>query len=361
MIRSTNFFKSSTFFILPLQFIRRSFSAVGLLLPLLLFFSCKTTSDLQYSTIYRGHSIEGLSARALAVITDAVIVAGPGGVFCGRFFGGDLVEQPAIKDAEDIRDIHLFNNGTMVLMNSGEHGTIYHIGFNGEQTKVFDSAGVFLDGMDFWDDQNGICYGDPVNGKFFLLRTFDSGLTWFNLTPPTLPVILKNEAGFAASGTGIQCIGDSTVYFVTGMADTARMFCSYDRGETWTVKNTSIKSGGSYGIYSTYFWSENEGIIIGGSWEEIDYKKKICYYTSDGGNSWENRSKGLGGYTSCVQGNKDATFLAATGDKGTYFSLDKGETWNLLFDRNFYSLSVDKDYLVLIGRDGVLEVYLYKL
>lgn len=338
----------------------KTFLYCTLLLQLLLFYACTKPDTFRYSTIYRGHSIEGLSARALVVLDDAVIVAGPDGKFCGRFFGGDLVEQPAITGAEDIRDMHLFENGTMVMMNSGEHGTIYHIGFQGEQKKVFDSAGVFLDGMDFWDDQNGICYGDPVGGKFFLLRTFDSGKTWFNLTPKSIPTILNNEAGFAASGTGIQCIGDSTVYFVTGMADTARMFCSYNRGETWTVKNTPIKSGGGYGIYSTYFWNKNEGMIIGGSWEEIDYKKKICYYTSDGGNTWENRSKGLQGYTSCIQGNEEGTFLAATGDKGTFYSLNKGETWELMFERNYYSLSVNKNYLVLIGREGTLEVLLYK-
>lgn len=353
MIRKANFFNSkkinSLHLLLQLQ----------LLLPL--FFACTKPDNFRYSTIYRGHTVEGLSGRAMTVVNDAVIFAGPNGVFGGRFFGGDLVEQPAIEGAEDIRDMHLFGDGKMVLMNSGEHGTIYHIGFNGEQKKVFDSSGVFLDGLDFWDEKNGICYGDPVGGKFFLLRTFDSGLTWFNLTPKSLPVILENEAGFAASGTGLQCIGDSTVYFVTGMADTARMFCSYDCGETWTVKNTPMKSGNSYGIYSMFFWSETEGMVIGGSWEEIDYKKKICYYTSDGGNTWENRSKGLGGYTSCIQGDQEAKFIAVTGDKGTYYSLDKGVTWVLLFERGYYTLAINKDYLVLMGRDGILEVLLYKL
>jgi len=358
MIRKASFFKiiyrTSNSLKLPLQLL------LPLILLLLLFTNCTKPDTFHYSTIYRGPSIEGLSARALVVLNDAVIVAGPGGVFGGRFFGGDLVEQPAIEGAEDIRDMHIFNDGTMVLMNSGEKGIIYRIDFMGKQSVVFDSAGVFLDGMDFWDDLNGICYGDPVGGQFFLLRTFDGGKTWFNLTPISLPLILNNEAGFAASGTGIQCIEDSTVYFVTGMADTARMYCSNDRGENWIVKNTPLKSGGGYGIYSTYFWNKNEGMIIGGSWEEIDYKKKICYYTSDGGTTWENRSKGLEGYMSCIQGNADGTFLATTGDKGTFYSLNKGETWGLVCDRNYYSLAVNKSYLVLIGREGTLEVLLYK-
>ena len=321
--------------------------------------SCKTSDTLKYSTVYRGHSIEGMHARAHVLINDAVIVAGPNGKFCGRFFGGDLVEQPALIGAEDIRDLHLFNDGSMVMMNSGDTARIYYISYNGEQKVVFDSSGVFLDGLDFWDDLNGIVYGDPIDGKFFLLRTFDGGKKWFNLSPLNFPGATENESGFAASGTGIQCVGDSTVYFATGMGALARMYCSYDRGMTWEVKSTPIKSGDSFGIYSIYYWSKNEGIIVGGSWKEIDYNKNICYYTADGGATWENRSKGLAGYTSCVQGNDDGTFLAATGDKGTFYSLDKGEHWNRLVERNYYSLSVTKDYVVLIGRDGVLEILKY--
>jgi photosystem II stability/assembly factor-like uncharacterized protein len=353
-------------FILPatsdiLRFRNHAYCRCLLLLPLLLLLnSCKAPDNFHYSTIYRGHSVEGLNARSLVVISDAVIVAGPKGVFCGRFFSGDLVEQPAIEGAEDIRDMHLFNDGTMVLMNSGNNGTIYHVAFDGTQTKVYDTAAIFLDGLDFWDDRSGIAFGDPLGGKFFLLRTDNSGKNWHNLTPPSLPVARPGEGAFAASGTSIQCLGDSTVYFVTGMGDTARMFCSYDRGLSWSVKNTPVKSGSNNGIYSMYFWSETEGIIAGGNWEDTKAKKKICYYTADGGNTWINRSKGLGGYTSCIQGNENGTFLCATGDQGTYYSLDKGLNWELMFERNFYSMAVTDDYLVLIGRDGVLEVLMYK-
>jgi len=339
----------------------RKVSFSSLLIFLLLLTACKTSDTFRYATIYHGHSKEGLHGRAITFINhDAVIVAGPKGFFCAKFFGGDLVEQPALAGAEDIRDMHIFNIGTMVMMSSGDTGKIYAIGFNGEQGTVFDSTGVFLDGFDFWDEQNGIVYGDPVNDHFFVAKTSDAGRTWNAYSPEIFPTILDNEAGFAASGTGIQCLGDSTVYFATGMSDTARLFCSYDRGNTWVAKNTPLKSGGSYGIYSMYFWSENEGMIIGGSWEETDYKKSICYYTADGGDTWINRSKGLGGYSSCINGNDTGTCLFATGDHGTYFSLDKGLHWHLLSERNYYSIAVNKDFVAFSGRDGVLEILRYQ-
>ena len=324
------------------------------------FSSCRTADNFKYATIYHGHSIEGLHARAITFVnSDAVIVAGPKGVFCGRFFGGDGVEQPSLAGAEDIRDIHLFNNGTIALLNSGDTAKIYIVGFNGEQGVVFDSTGVFLDGFDFWDEENGIAYGDPVKNEFFLITTSTAGRIWKPLSPQSLPEILNKEAGFAASGTGLQCIGDSVVYFATGMADTARLFCSYDRGENWIAKNTPVKSGDSYGIYSIYFWSETEGIIIGGSWKETDYNKKICYYTADGGDTWINRSKGLGGYTSCVQGNEKGTCIFATGDEGTYYTLDKGQTWQMLSERSYYSITLNEEFVAFSGRDGILEILRY--
>lgn len=355
MIIRRNFFNSA------IRYIPRSLA--GRFIPVLavLLVSCKSTDNLQYATIYNGQSLAGFHARAVTFVNqEAILIAGPKGVFCGKYIGGDLIEQPALNGAEDLRDMHLFMNGTLSLLSSGDTGKIYVVGFNGEQALVFDTAGVFLDGMDFFDDKNGIAYGDPLNGNFFLTITNDAGRSWNAFTPKTFPPVLKNEAGFAASGTGIQCIDDSIVYFATGMADTARLFCSYDRGNNWVAKNTPLKSGDSYGIYSIYFWSATEGMIIGGSWKDTEYKKKICYYTSDGGNTWINRSKGLGGYSSCIKGNEDGSCIFATGDHGTYYTLDKGLNWNLLFERNYYSIAVSKDFVAFVGRDGAVEILRFK-
>ncbi|MBK7129266.1 MAG: hypothetical protein IPM74_07865 [Crocinitomicaceae bacterium] len=324
--------------------------------------SCQTYQDhFTYATIYHGETLAGFHARALCLVnSEAVIVAGPNGQFCGKYFSGDLIEQPALTGAEDIRDMHLFNNGTMVLMNSGDTGKIYVVGFNGEQATVLDTPGVFLDGLDFWDEKNGIAFGDPVGNTFFLARTNDGGRSWSAFSPQNIPEALQHESAFAASGTGIQCIDDSTVYFVSGMADTARLFISHDRGMNWTALPTPMKSGDGYGIYSMYFWNSLEGMIIGGSWEEIKYHKKICFLTQDGGKTWINRSKGLGGYSSCILGNKDGSCIFSTGDRGTYYTLDRGLHWNLLFERNYYSIAMNEEFLALIGRNGTIEILRYQ-
>lgn len=215
--------------------------------------------------------------------------------------------------------------------------------------------------MDFWNENTGILFGDPINGQFFLAKTLSSPLEWESLTPASIPKALENEGGFAASGSSIQTLGDSTVYFGTGMAKTARLFCSYDRGENWVAKETPMQAGDSFGIYSLFFWSEKEGVIIGGSYKDSTHNKNICFYTEDGGDSWEKREKGLLGYCSSIHGTAGGEFLVATGRMGTFYSRNKGVSWSLLLDRSYYSCRVTSEHIVLAGRSGSVEILRYDL
>ena len=38
-----------------------------------------------------------------------------------------------------------------------------------------DEEGVFYDAMDFWDNMEGIAFGDAINGTLMILRTSDGG------------------------------------------------------------------------------------------------------------------------------------------------------------------------------------------
>ena len=189
----------------------------------------------------------------------------------------------------------------------------------------------------------------------------NGGDDWKTMSPNTMPAALENEAGYAASGTSIQTIGDSTVYFGTGMGAKARLFCSYDRGANWIVKDTPMKAGDSYGIYSMFFWSENEGMICGGSYKDSTYKKGICQYTADGGDTWQEKSRGLDGYISCVQGTANGEFIVATGRMGTFYTTNKGQSWDVLIDRPFYSCFVNDKIIVLTGRNGATEIIHYSI
>jgi len=202
----------------------------------------------------------GVHSRALYASEEIAVIGGVGGEVAVQFIDQEKEgsNQIKIEGTEDFRDVHCNNDGVCIFLNSGSTAIITGIPPNGIPLEVYRKDSVFLDGMDFWNKEQGIAYGDPVDGHFFLIKTKDTGLNWEELSPTTLPVALKKEAGFAASGSGIQTIGDSTVYFATGLGETARLFCSYDQGENWLAKNTPMRSGdASYGIYSIYFWSQN--------------------------------------------------------------------------------------------------------
>ena len=40
-----------------------------------------------------------------------------------------------------------------------------------------------------------------LQGKLFILRTFDAGVTWIELSEAERPQVLEGQGGFAASGT----------------------------------------------------------------------------------------------------------------------------------------------------------------
>jgi photosystem II stability/assembly factor-like uncharacterized protein len=314
---------------------------------------------LNTKVIYEGYNQEGIHSRSVYVSDSLILIAGKSGVY--SIFDENYNQfTDSLVGSEDIRDVHVAADGNMYFLNSGDKGIIWRRTPDSTKvTKVYNEEGVFLDGFAFWDDGNGIAYGDPVDGKFVILVTSDSGYVWRPIDYNILPYALPNEGGFAASGTGINVIGNGTVYIGTGMADTARLYVSHDNGLNWDIKATPIKAGDSYGIYTMYFWSKNEGIIVGGSYLNPDDTEKLCFYTNDGGESWEERSTGLGGYTSCIHGNEDGSFLVATGRVGTYYSLDKGVNWKTLFKDTFYTVRVTENRLVFSGKEGKIRVLSY--
>ena len=82
----------------------------------------------------------------------------------------------------------------------------------------------FFDGIDFWDKQNGIAFSDPIDGKFFIIKTKDGGKTWLPISPANIPAIQENEAAFAASGTSLVTVGRKYAYICTGGGKFAQVY-----------------------------------------------------------------------------------------------------------------------------------------
>jgi photosystem II stability/assembly factor-like uncharacterized protein len=73
-----------------------------------------------------------------------------------------------------------------------------------------------MDGIDFWNDTEGIIYGDAIDKRMLLLATHDGGKIWKELPEAQRPILSEGEGSFAASGTGIRYYDQSRLLISTG-------------------------------------------------------------------------------------------------------------------------------------------------
>ncbi|MEI2750265.1 MAG: hypothetical protein V9E88_16080 [Ferruginibacter sp.] len=119
----------------------------------------------------------------------------------------------------EFRDIEAFDDMTAIIMSIAEPAYILRTVDAGENWNVVfmdSSKGMFLDAMEFWNEQSGIVIGDPINGKFYIARTFDGGRSWQPIPEQYRPVADSGEACFASSGTNIRPLNKQEAVFISG-------------------------------------------------------------------------------------------------------------------------------------------------
>ena len=257
-----------------------------------------------------------------------------------------------MKHVDEIRDIEKCDD-YIIAMHSGDDGKLIFVNLDGTMNILSLPMwqGVFLDGMDFIG-KRGFMMGDPTNGNFNLFHTSDGGKKWAKCTA-TVPA-LTGEAGFAASGTNVQILNDSTYIFVSGGMQ-SRFFKSTDNGASWKNVVLPYYPGESTGAYSVCFSNESEGVIVGGDYKDADISLNTSFYTSDGGASWFNAMKPVRGYRSCVY-NTNGVFYAC-GRNGIDFSIDGGKEWIPFANGSFFSLSSTKDNLIATTSHGKIILF----
>ncbi|MFD1553194.1 WD40/YVTN/BNR-like repeat-containing protein [Putridiphycobacter roseus] len=323
-----------------------------------LFFALLLTSCNPFSIqlLYQGETSVKTHARALDY-QDSLLYIGSqkGNVTTFDYVNLCEVDNVPISGAEDLRGLVIGPQKSIICINSGKEGNVYLQNDSAFQT-VFKQSDLFLDGICINDQGIGFAFGDPIDSKFSILKTVDSGVTWHWMDTNCLPNALVNEAAYAASNCSMQLI-DSTIYIGTGGGAVTRVLKSTDMGESWQYLNTPMVAGASYGIYALSFWNAQEGVITGGSYLDSSYCDSMTFITNDGGQSWTNISKGLPGYMSSIQSSKDGKLIVATGRMGTYYSLNQGEKWKLLTKRAYYTVKFSDSYVFLSGKNGRIGIY----
>jgi photosystem II stability/assembly factor-like uncharacterized protein len=214
--------------------------------------------------------------------------------------------------------------------------------------------GIFFDGIDFWDAQNGIVFSDPIDGKFVILKTKDGGKTWNPINPENIPENQKGEAAFAASGTSLITFGKNQAYICTGGGESARVFYSENQGENWSVINTNMPASQAAGLFGLRFWDKQHGIAVGGDYQEINKAIPNVLLTSDGGKTWQDALQtNPTGLKESVSVYKKKC-LIAVGPSGTCYSKDFGKSWTMIDKSAFHAISISGNGVWAVGGKGVI-------
>lgn len=298
--------------------------------------ACADEFELEWHPQTSGTTV---SLRGLSVVGDQVAWAsGAEGTVIRTADAGENWEHVSISEAKalDFRDIQAFDARTAVVLSAGSPAKSYRTTDGGQSwSRVFqdDRPGIFFDAMAFVDDQRGLAFSDPIDGRLVLMQTADGGQSWQLVDPAACPAIQDGEAGFAASGTCLAVFGDQQVWIglggATGDKSQARVVQSKDRGKTWEPNTTPLRSGESRGIFSLAFFDELHGVAVGGDYTQPDDKTDVATFTTDGGKTWQRSASGPTGYRSAVAicPGRDARVCLAVGRNGADLSQDGGEHW----------------------------------
>lgn len=300
----------------------------------------------------------------LSPVDEQVVwTSGTQGTFARTTDGGATWQVGTVPGADSLqfRDVHAVDAETAYLLSigTGEQSRIYKTTDGGQSwTLQFtnDEPDAFFDCMGFWDAEHGLAFSDSVEGSFVLIRTDNGGQTWTRIPADSLPPASEGEGSFAASGTCLVAVGDSTAYFGTGAGASARVFKTTDRGATWTMTETPIIGGTpTTGIASLAFRDAEHGAALGGDIGAPDAFTDNVALTDDGGRSWTLASRPP--FSGAVYGSAyvpGATpTLVAVGPNGAAYSADNAASWAVLDTLNHWSVAFASPRAGwMVGPDG---------
>ncbi len=317
---------------------------------------------------FEEYTITNSSIRAIEVVNDSTVwFAGSNGKF-GRIINNKLQIDSISFEGKNLQFRSIAFNGSSIFILSIENPAIlYKIKSNNisiskpEIVYKEEHLNVFYDSMTFLDEKYGIAMGDPVDDCFSVILTSDGGNTWEKLNCNNLPKLVKSEAAFAASNGNIAIV-DENIWIVSG-GSRSRVFHSKNRGLSWSVLESPITHGGKMtGIYCVDFYDKNNGIIMGGNWEDKLDTDKTKAITYNGGKTWQLIANNqVPGYISSVQyrPNTKGKEVFAVSTEGIFSSSNKGTSWKKISDRGFYTIRfINKNTAWLSKNNQIVKMHI---
>jgi hypothetical protein len=152
--------------------------------------------------------------------------------------------------------------------------------------------------------------------------------------------VLDGEGGFAASGTCVVAGSDDRGWVASGNAARARILSTSDRGRSWTVQDAPVDGGTMTGLF-TIDVKDRRGVALGGAVGADSVRGRFVAVSRDGGASWqEGGTLAMSGavYGAGMVPGLEEDVVVAVGPGGLDWSVDGGETWSHVDDREFWAV-----------------------
>lgn len=277
----------------------------------------------------------GTSIRGLSVVNDKVVwVSGSEGKIGKSLDGGTTWKWLTVKGFEktDFRDIEAFSSTSAIIMGVDSPAYILKTNDGGDTWKLVytnHTKGIFLDAMEFWNEQSGIIIGDPIDNRMYVLRTFDGGNNWQEIPPAYRPTADSGEACFASSGTNVRKLTKSIACFITGGLR-SRLFYKEQKIDLPIIQGKQSTGANSFAVKN-----KNTMIVVGGDFNTPDSTEGNCVITRDGAKTFTIPAVKPHGYRSCVEYIDKANWISS-GINGVDYSKDDGNTWNKISSEGFH-------------------------
>ena len=200
-----------------------------------------------------------------------------------------------------------------VAANPTASGDIYKTNNGGiTWSQVYTQTGGFIDAVKMYDVVNGIALGDPVGGKWTILRTSDGGAIWSRI--PTEPNQIGTESGYNNS---MATFGTSHIWFGT---NANRIYRTTNAGATWDTARVPFAAITGIGFL-------NASVGVAGS----SSAGNAAARTTDGGVTWSPVT--IPGAAASVYGIQAIgnNFWAVKGTR-LYRSTNQGLTWDSVYN-----------------------------
>jgi photosystem II stability/assembly factor-like uncharacterized protein len=244
---------------------------------------------------------------------------------------------------------------SVLAIGVGDASRIYTTTDGGRNWKlafVNDDLNAFYDCMDFYDGgRRGLALSDPVDGKFRIAATNDSGQSWHVLPNDGMPDAQAGEFAFAASGTCLVTSGRDA-WFASG-GGASRVFRSHDGGFTWKFAAAPIPAAEAGGVFSLAFNQRSRGVMVGGDFTAPENGADASGFSRDGGRTWRGGGD-LSGYRSGVDWLGDT--LIAVGPTGSDVSFDGARRWRAFDSAPYDAVDCVRGTCWASGPEGTVAV-----